>query len=112
MLGAVVITGAAFVVNGVVAVAARAAGASLTGSFRSVALLAIVGAAAACADLFTLSAYGRGLKVTSSFVIGGTSAALVLLIGFLVLREPFTWIKMAAILLIAAGIYLLQREGL
>jgi len=112
VLGAVVITGAAFVVNGVVAVAARASGASLTGSFRSVVLLAIVGAAAACADLFTLSAYARGLKATSSFVIGGTSAALVLLVGFLVLREPFTWIKLVAIGLIAAGIYLLQREGL
>jgi drug/metabolite transporter (DMT)-like permease len=54
----------------------------------------------------------RGLKATSSFVIGGTSAALVLLVGFLVLREPFTWIKLVAIGLIAAGIYLLQREGL
>lgn len=42
----------------------------------------------------------------------GTSTVLVLLVGFLVLREPFSWIKLVAIGLIAAGIYLLQREGL
>ena len=112
VLGAVVITGAAFVVNGAVALATRVAGVSMTGSASSVALLAIVGAAAACADLFTLSAYARGLQVTSSFIISGTSAALVLIVGFLVLRDPFTWMKLVAIGLIAAGIYLLQREGL
>jgi drug/metabolite transporter (DMT)-like permease len=111
-LGAAVITGSAFVVNGAVVLAMRVAGVPLTGSARSVGLLVVVGAAAACADLFTLSAYTRGLKVTSSFVIGGTSAALVLFVGFLVLREPFSWIKLLAIGLIAAGIYLLQREGL
>ena len=111
-LGAVVITGAAFVVNAAVVLVMRGAGVSLTGSSRSVALLAIVGVAAACADLFTLSAYARGLQATSSFVIGGTSTALVLIVGFLVLREPFSWIKLVAIGLIAAGIYLLQREGL
>jgi uncharacterized membrane protein len=111
-LGAVVITGAAFVVNAIVALVTRAAGAPLTGSSRSVWLLAIVGAAAACADLFTLSAYARGLQATSSFVISGTSAALVLIVGFLALREPFSWGKLVAIGLIAAGVYLLQREGL
>ena len=72
----------------------------------------MVGVAAACADLFTLSAYARGLKITSSFVIGGTSTALVLLIGFVLLKEPFTWLKLLAIGLIVAGIGLLQREGL
>ena len=111
-LGAVVITGAAFVVNAGVALAMHGSGASLTGSSRSVALLAIVGAAAACADLFTLSAYSRGLQATSSFVIGGTSTVLVLLVGFLALREPFSLMKLVAVGLIMAGIYLLQREGL
>ncbi|HYE91444.1 MAG TPA: hypothetical protein VEA38_10505 [Terriglobales bacterium] len=28
------------------------------------------------------------------------------------LREPFSWTKLAAVALIAGGIYLLQREGL
>jgi drug/metabolite transporter (DMT)-like permease len=111
VLGAAVITGAAFVVNGAVLLAVRAAGGTLAASARSVALLVIVGAAAACADLFTLSAYTRGLKATSSLVIGGTSTVLVVVIGFLVLREPFTWMKLLALALIAAGIALLQREG-
>jgi len=30
----------------------------------------------------------------------------------MVLREPFTWMKLLAVGLIAAGIFLLQREGL
>ena len=112
VIGAAIITGAAFVVNGAVLLVAKVTGGTLTASARSVALLVIVGAAAACADLFTLSAYTRGLKATSSLVIGGTSTVLVVVIGFLVLREPFTWLKLVALLLIAAGIALLQHEGL
>jgi drug/metabolite transporter (DMT)-like permease len=112
VIGAAIITGAAFVVNGAVLLVAYVTGGSLTASVRSVALLVIVGAAAACADLFTLSAYRGGLKATSSLVIGGTSTVLVVVIGFLVLREPFTWLKLVALVLIAAGIALLQHEGL
>jgi drug/metabolite transporter (DMT)-like permease len=111
-LGAAVITGVALVVNGVVTAVLWTTGTSIAVSARSVALLAVVGVAAACADLFVLSAYARGLPVTSSFVIGGTSAVLVLLVGFGLLREPFSWIKLMAIGLILLGIVLLQREGL
>jgi drug/metabolite transporter (DMT)-like permease len=88
------------------------AGAPIAVSAKSLVLLVVVGVAAACADLFTLSAYASGLRVTSSFVIGGTSTALVLLVGFGFMKEPFGWIKLLAIGLIAAGIFLLQREGL
>jgi multidrug transporter EmrE-like cation transporter len=35
----------------------------------------------------------------------------VLVVGFMLLREPFSWIKLLAIGLIATGIFLLQREG-
>ncbi len=70
--------------------------------------LVVVGVATACVNLFTLSAYASGLRVTSSFVIGGTSTILVLSIGFMILKEPFTWIKLLAIGLIAAGTFLLQ----
>jgi drug/metabolite transporter (DMT)-like permease len=112
VLGAAVITGSAFAVNLVMLVVVRARGIEMPVSSRSVALVVLVGAAAAFADLFTLSAYARGLKVTSLFVIGGTSAALVLLVGFLLLREPFTWLKLLATVLIVAGVLLLQREGL
>lgn len=111
-LGAAVITGVAFLVNVAIAASLRATGAPLAVSTRSMALLVVVGVAAAAADLFTLSAYSSGLRVTSSFVIGGTSTALVLLVGFLLLKEPFTGLKLLAIGLIATGIFLLQREGL
>ena len=111
-LGAAIITGAAMAVNGAVALVLYASGTTFHATTASVALLVVVGAAAACADLFTLSAYAAGLEATSSFIIGGTSTVLVLFVGFLVLREPFTWLKVIAVGLIVAGIFLLQREGL
>jgi uncharacterized membrane protein len=111
-LGATIITGVAFLANLALTITMKATGSPIAFTTRSLYLVIVVGLAAACADLFTLSAYASGLKVTSSFVIGGTSTALVLLIGFIVLREPFTWMKLFSIGLIATGIFLLQREGL
>ena len=109
-LGATIITGVAFLANLALTLAMRATGSPVTFTTQSVYLVIIVGLAAACADLFTLSAYASGLKVTSSFMISGTSTALVLLVGFMVLREPFTWTKLLAVGLIATGVFLLQRE--
>jgi len=111
-LGATIITGVAFLVNLAVTVTLKATGAPITVTSRSVSFVVVVGVAAACADLFTLSAYANGLRVTSSFLIFGSSSALVLLVGFLVLREPFTWMKLFSVGLIAVGILLLRREGL
>jgi drug/metabolite transporter (DMT)-like permease len=102
----------AFLANLTLAVTLKASGTPITLSRQSLYFVIVVGLAAACADLFTLSAYASGLKVTSTFVIGGTSTALVLLVGFMVMKDPFTWMKLFAIGLIAAGIFLLQREGL
>src|SRR5688500_14703584 len=84
-LGATVITGVAFLANLTLTLTLRATGSSMTFTTQSVYLVTIVGLAAACADFFTLSAYASGLRVTSSFVIGGTSTVLVLLVGFMVL---------------------------
>jgi drug/metabolite transporter (DMT)-like permease len=109
--GAVVVTAVAFVVNLTIATVLWSAGTPLPISARNVVLLAVVGVSAACADLFTLSAYTHGMPVTSSFVIGGTAAVLVLLVGFLLLREPFTWTKLLAVALIVGGIALLHREA-
>ena len=109
-LGATIITGVAFLANLALTLTMRATGSPVTFTTQSVYLVIIVGLAAACADLFTLSAYASGLKVTSSFMISGTSTALVLLVGFMVLREPFTWTKLLAVGLIATGVFLLQRE--
>lgn len=112
-LGATIITGVAFLANLALTLTLKASGAPVTLTKQSsLYFVVVVGLAAACADLFTLSAYSSGLRVTSTFVIGGTSTAVVLLVGFMVLRDPFTWMKLFAIGLIAAGIVLLQREGL
>jgi drug/metabolite transporter (DMT)-like permease len=74
-------------------------------------LLAMAGIAAAGVDIFSLLAYERGLRVTSSFIIGGTATVLVLLVGFLALREPVTWIRLLAIVLITTGVLLFQAQG-
>jgi multidrug transporter EmrE-like cation transporter len=62
-------------------------------------------------DIFGLLAYERGLRLTSSLIVGGSSTALVLVVGFLVLQEPVTWIRLLAIGFIAGGILLFQVEG-
>jgi len=108
-LGTAIVTGVAFLINVAVALSIKALGTPLTFSTTSLSLLLVVGLATATVNLFTLAAYASGLKVTSSFIIGGTSTILVLLIGFLLLREPFTWTKLFAVGLIAAGTFLLQR---
>ena len=108
-LGTAIVTGIAFFLNVVLTLSIRATGAPLAFSMKSVYSLVVVGVATACVNLFTLLAYASGLRVTSSFVIGGTSTILVLLTGFLFLGEPFTWRKLFAVALIAAGTFLLQR---
>lgn len=81
-------------------------------SFESLYALVIVGVATAGVNLFTLFAYASGLRITSSFIIGGTSTVLLLAVGFLFLKEPFTWTKLFAIGLVAVGIFLLQRTDI
>jgi len=110
-LGALVITAGALVVNAVVILATRATGHEIVWSREALWLMALAGIAAAGVDIFGLLAYDRGLKVTSSFFIGGTSTVLVLLAGFLLFQEPFTWIRLLAIAMIVGGSLLLQAQG-
>ena len=110
-LGAMVITSVAFVVNALALLVMRAGGQEIVFSREGVWLLAIAGIAASGVDIFGLLAYERGLKVTSSFFIGGTSTLLVLLVGFLALQEPFTWGRFLAIALIVAGMLVYQAQG-
>jgi len=110
-LGALVITVGALAVNSVVILATRANGHEIVWSREALWLMVLAGAAAAGVDIFALLAYDRGLKVTSSFFIGGTSTVLVLLAGFLVFQEPFTWIRLLAIGMIVGGSLLLQAQG-
>jgi len=108
-LGTAIITGVAFLINVALTLSIKATGAPIAFSTQSAYSLIVVGVATACVNLFTLLAYASGLKVTSSFVIGGTSTLLVLFAGFFFLREPFSWRKLFAIGLIAAGTWVLQR---
>ena len=110
-LGAMVITGVAFFVNSIVMLSMRARGHEIVLRPEAVWLLGMAGIAAAGVDIFGLLAYERGLRLTASLIVGGSSTALVLLVGFLVLREPVTWIRLLAIAFIAAGILLFQVEG-
>ena len=81
-------------------------------NFGQVAFLAIGAYTVAMGvDTFGLLAYEHGLRLTSSLIIGGTSTALVLFVGFLLLGEPVTWLRVLAIALVATGILLFQLEG-
>jgi uncharacterized membrane protein len=110
-VGTAIITGIACVTNVAIVLLIKASGTPTPFSTTSLRFLIVVGLATASVNLFTLLAYASGLRVTSSFVIGGISTVLVLLIGFLVLKEPFSWAKLFAIGLILVGTILLQRIG-
>ena len=110
-LGAMVITAVALVANSVAFLVMRARGHEIAFRAEGFWLLAAAGLAASGVDIFGLLAYERGLRLTSSMIISGTSAALVLLVGFVVLQEPVTWPRLLAVLLIAGGILLLQAQG-
>ena len=110
-LGALVITSGALIVNSAVILVTRASGHEIAFTREALWLMALAGLAAAGVDIFGLLAYERGLKVTSSFFIGGTSTVLVLVAGFLVFQEPFTWMRLLAIAMIVGGSLLLQAQG-
>ncbi len=111
VLGTAIVTGTAFLVNVVVALLFRTTVGPMAYSTSSALLLLLVGIATAAVNLFTLLAYTSGLKVTSSVMIGGVSTLLIMLVGFLVLKEPFSWTRLVAIGLIAGGVFMLQRIG-
>lgn len=111
VLGAMVITGVAFLVNAIALLVMRTGGHEVVVTRQGLWLLAAAGVAASGVDIFGLLAYERGLRVTSSFLIGGTSTVVVLLVGFIVLQEPLTWGRLAAIALIVGGTLLYQLQG-
>ena len=110
-LGAMVISTVALLVNSAAMLTLRAQGHEIVLTQEAFWLLVVAGIAAAGVDIFALLAYERGLRVTSSLIMGGTSTAIVLLVGFLVLQEPLTGVRALAIVLIAVGVFLLQTQG-
>jgi uncharacterized membrane protein len=110
-LGAMVIAAVALVVNSAAMFTWRAHGHAMVLTPEAFWLLAVAGIAAAGVDIFALLAYERGLRVTASLIMGGTSTVLVLLVGCLALQEPLTGVRALALVLMAAGICLLQAQG-
>jgi drug/metabolite transporter (DMT)-like permease len=110
-LGAMVVSGIALVANTVAFALMRAGGHQVVFRKEAFWLLVIAGLGASGVDIFALLAYERGLRVTSSLILSGTSTALVLIVGFLALQEPFTWGRLAALALIVAGMLLYQVQG-
>jgi uncharacterized membrane protein len=110
-LGAVIVTSAAAVVNGLVLLVAVTRGQGIAVTPRAAGLMVVVGVAAAGVDLFGLLAYSRGLKLSSSLISGGVYTSLILVVGFGLLGEPLTAMRLLALGLIAAGILLLHAQG-
>lgn len=110
-LGAIIVTSTAAVVNLIVLLGMKARGQVILFTPQAASFMVIVGIAAAGVDLFGLLAYGRGLKLSSSLVTTGVYTSLVLLVGFLLLNEPVTWMRLFAIGLIVVGILLLHGQG-
>jgi small multidrug resistance pump len=111
VLGAMVISGAAFLINAFATFVMKSSGQEIVFRREGFWLLVSAGIAAAGVDIFALLAYSHGLRITSSLIIGGTSTSLVLIVGFLALHEPLTAIRLLGIALIVAGIILLQAQG-
>jgi len=74
-------------------------------------LMILAGIAAASQTVFALLAYARGFKLSSSPLMTATQMSVVLLVGFMFLKEPLTLGRLLALILIALGILVLQRQG-
>jgi drug/metabolite transporter (DMT)-like permease len=106
-----VVSAVAFLVNLTIVLTMKAHGQEITLRRESVLFLILAGLAAAGVDMFGLFAYNRGLKVTSSLIINATTTGIVLIVGFFALSEPVSGFRLAAIGLIAAGMLLLNAQG-
>jgi len=110
-LGSMVVSAVAFTINLVILLSMKIRNQEILFTNKGLKLLILVGIAAAGIDFFSLLAYSRGLRLTSSFIIGGVQTAIVLTGGYLVLKEPFDLARLFALALIIIGTFLLQRFG-
>jgi len=78
---------------------------------KGLSLMILAGIAAASTTIFGLLAYARGFKPSSSPVITAEQMSVVLLVGFVLLKEPFSIGRLLALALIVFGILVLQRQG-
>jgi uncharacterized membrane protein len=110
-LGALIISAVALPFTAVVFAILRVwhPGAMITN--KGLSLMILAGVAAASTTVFGLLAYARGFKLSSSPIITATQMSVVLLVGFVFLKEPFSIGRLLALILIVLGIVVLQRQG-
>jgi len=109
--GALIISGVALPFTAIVFAVLRVWQPGTITTTKGMSLMVLAGIAAASQTVFALLAYTRGLKLSSSPLITAIQMSIVLVVGFLFLKEPFTTGRLLALILIALGILLLQRQG-
>ena len=110
-LGALIISGVALPFTAIVFAFLRIWHPGTIITTKGLSLMILAGVAAASTTIFGLLAYARGFKLSSSPIITATQMSLVLLVGFVFLKEPFSLRRLVALAFIVFGIFLLQRQG-
>jgi uncharacterized membrane protein len=110
-LGAMIISLVAFLINLFVLIGMKFNGQEVLYTNKGLILLMLAGVGAAGIDLFTLLAFSHGWKITSAPVINAVSFSILLIIGFLILKEPFNLGRVTGLVLIIVGILILQKFG-
>jgi uncharacterized membrane protein len=110
-LGALVISGVALPFTAIVFAILRVWHPGTTITTKGMSLMILAGIAAASQTVLALLAYASGFKLSSSPLITATQMSVVLLVGFVFLKEPFSIGRLLALILIVLGILVLQRQG-
>ena len=110
-LGALIISGVALPFTAIVFAILRVWHPGTMITTKGLSLMILAGIAAASTTVFGLLAYARGFKLSSSPLITAIQMIVVLLVGFVFMKEPFTIGRLLALILIALGILVLQRQG-
>ncbi|MEZ5500772.1 MAG: hypothetical protein R3E77_15265 [Steroidobacteraceae bacterium] len=110
-LGAAIVSATALLVNLGIVMGLKAGGQSIELDRRAVLFLVLAGIAAAGADAFALLTFGRGLRLSSAFIINATATAIVFLIGIAAFREPINASRVAALALIGGGMLWLNYQN-
>lgn len=111
-LGAMIISITAFLVNLMVFIYMKAKGQDIVFTTNGLIFLILAGVSAAGIDLFYLLAFSKGLKVSSTFLVIGIQISIIVLVGFLILKEPLSLGRIIALIMIVLGISFLQRSGI
>jgi len=110
-LGALIISGVALPFTAIAFAVLRIWHPGAMVTTKGLALMMLAGVAAASTTIFGLLAYARGFKLSSSPIITATQMSIVLLVGFVLLKEPFSMGRLLALALIVFGIFVLQQQG-